>query len=360
MSAAGAWLSVFAAASILVALAFFTVLQNRMAGRVSRGHWRRIAVTAAIGAAVALVLVALRPPGIAPLFTAPIAALGAFFAVVATSPTRSAPPRALPVYVFAALATALAALPALVVVFGSSFDPFATGLGFLDLGAALPALVAAGSAGIAIRWVERRRDEPASEPAISWRSALWPTLAMWAAWLGWLVGLELAIDALTPLIVTNAILMPFAGAIAGAVAERIRDRANTPLGLLTGLAAGLAAATPACAFLQPSLGVVVALIAGAVCVLLPRRGWASLLGALLVGAAIGLTLLGGFATDVSFIYTGQPEVLFGQLLGVVGTAVWSFAASAALWAVLRRTGSAARTRPGPGGPVVLSGSSPRG
>ncbi|HAM26606.1 MAG TPA: hypothetical protein DCP11_07820 [Microbacteriaceae bacterium] len=342
MTATSVWLGVLAAASILVALVRFTVLQGRFAGATPRGSWGRVAVTAVIGAAVTLALVVFRAPGIAPLFAAPIAALGAFFAVVSSSPVRVASRRSMSVYWYAAAATAFAALPATIVVFGTSFDPFATGLGYLDLGGALPGLVSAGSAGSAILWLQRRDAGPAVEAKVSWWSALRPAAALWAAWIVWLVGLELAIDSKTPIILTNAILMPISAAAAASVIERVSHRANTPLGLVTGLVAGLAAATPACAFLDPRLGVLVALIAGGVCALLPRRGPAYFLGPMVVGAGLGLILIGGLATNVSFIYTGQPEVLLGQVVGVLGAAVWSFAVSASLWALFRRIGAPER------------------
>ncbi|WP_394770039.1 hypothetical protein [Lacisediminihabitans sp.] len=350
MTTTSVWLSVLGAVAILASGAFFTLLQNRLSGRSSRGIWSGVAVIAAIGAATGLVLVALRPPGFAPLYIAPIAALGAFFAVVVTSPIRRAATLSPPVLVFAALATALIALPALATVFGTWFDPFGTGLGFIDIGAALPALVAAGSGGMAVLWIERRAGARVAAPVEPWGRVLWPTLAMWAAWLGWLVGLELAIDSHTPLIMLNALLMPLAGALAGALVERVRDRANTPLGLVTGLVGGLAAATPACANLEPAIGVVVGALSGAVCLLLPRRGSDGLLPTLSLGAAIGLVLIGGLATDVSFIYTGQPEVLMGQALAVIAAAVWSFVVCAILWTLLRRIGSSRASASLPGEP----------
>jgi Amt family ammonium transporter len=339
MTATSVWLSVVGAVAILAAGAFFTLLQTRLAGRSSRGLWSGVAVVAAIGAAAGLLLVALRPPGFAPLYIAPIAALGAFFAVVVTSPIRGAAPRSLPVLVFAALTTVLVALPALATVFGTWFDPLGTGLGFIDIGAGLPVLVAAGSGGMAVLWIERRSGARVAAPVESWGSVLRPTLALWAAWLGWLVGLELAIDSHTPVILLNAVLMPLAGALAGALVERVRDRANTPIGLVTGLLGGLAAATPAAANLEPAIGAVVGALSGAVCLLLPRRGCDGLLPTVTVGAGIGLVLIGGVATDVSFIYTGQPEVLMGQALAVIATAVWAFVVCGILWMLLRRIGS---------------------
>lgn len=342
MTATSVWLSAIGAVAVLASGAFFTVVQNRLAARRPRSHWAGVAAIAAIGAAAGLVLVPLRPPWLAPLFIAPVVALAAFFALVVTSPARRVQTRALPVLIFAAVATTFVALPALATVFGTWFDPFGTGLGFIDIGAALPALVAAGSGGVAVLWIERRSEARVAAadaaPSESWWRVLWPTLAMWAAWLAWLVGLELAIDSHTPVILLNAILMPLSGALAGALVERVRDRVNTPLGLVTGLVGGLAAATPACANFEPILGTVVGALSGAVCLLLPRRASATLLPTVSVGAAIGLVLIGGLATDVSFIYTGQPEVLMGQGVAVIAAAAWSFAVCGALWALLRRIG----------------------
>jgi hypothetical protein len=50
---------------------------------------------------------------------------------------------------------------------------------------------------------------------------------------------------------------------------------------------------------------------------------------------VGIVLLGVLAQNVSFIYTGQPEVVFGQLLTVVLAAVLAAIMGGALWAGLR-------------------------
>ena len=334
-------LGMSAAATVLVlaVIPLLSLLQQRLSGRNVSGRWPGIVYIAAVGALVTVVGFSLGVGRIPPLLFAPFVALGALFAVIASSPIVSSSARRLPTLLFSASSTAFVFVPVSIIAFGSTFDPFGTGLGVIDLGGSLPALVAAGAAGLGVVWVERGSQDVAGGRAGS-RSVLWPALALWGVWIGWLVGFELVIDEATPLILTNAVLMPVAGASASALVERLKRRSNTTTGLVTGLLAGLAAATPACAYLLPPLAILTALLAGAVCALLPRDGAHSgmniVLGTCLVAASLGGVLLGALATNLGYIYTGQPEVLLGQLLSVVVTATLAFVVGAGLWAALRR------------------------
>lgn len=337
MDAVNLELSALATTSVLAVVPLVSLLQQRMAGRTMAGLWPGVAVTAGLGGIVSLAVWATGFTGIPPLLAAPITALGALFAVIATSPLRE---RSLLVQaLFSAIATALIFVPAAIVVFGSTFDFLFTSAGLLDLGASLPAFVAAGSAGIGILVVERGATREV-RTRIRWWPVIWPLLLLWIAWIGWLVGLELAIDASTGIIFSNAILMPIAGAIAGMVVERIRHRANTARGLGLGFLGGGIAATAACAFLEPTLAVVTALIAGALCSLPSpshsNAGSKSIVVSAVIAGGSSLLLLGFFAKDLSFIYTGQPEVFFGQLGAVAASAIYAFAIGAVLWWLLRR------------------------
>jgi Amt family ammonium transporter len=337
MDAVNLGLSALATISVLAVVPLVSLLQQRLIGRATTGLWPGMALAAGSGGIVSLVLWAVRITGIPVLFAAPITALGALFAVVATSPLRS---RSLVVQaLFSAIATALVFVPAAMAVFGSAFNSLFTSAGLIDLGASLPAFVAAGAAGLGVLVLERGAAREAAV-GIRWWPVIWPLLLVWIAWIGWLVGIELAIDASTGVLFVNTILMPVAGAVGGVVVERIRHRSNTPRGLALGFLGGAIAATAACAFLEPALAVVTGLIAGALCSLPTssgaNAGSKSILVTAIVAGGTSLLLLGFFARNLAFIYTGQPELFFGQLAAVFGCAVYAFAVGTGLWWPLRR------------------------
>lgn len=302
-----------------------------------RPDWVSVVSSASVGALVAGVALLTGITGVPPAFVAPVVALGALFAVVATIPQATTGSRRTRTVSFAAVPTVIVFVPVVTITFASWYDPFATGIGYLDLGAALPVEVAAGAAGFAVLLLERRASVVPPRPQV-WPVVL-PLLGLWVAWGAWLAGMELAVDSATPVILTNLLLMPPAGAIAWAVVDRARLRSNSVAGVCLGALAGLAAAAPAAAFLVPLLAVVVALIVGGVCALLPRRRFpvaVPVLGALLIGGGASIILLGLLAKDVSFIYTGQPEVTFGQVFSVIIAGAGGFVVSFVSWGLLRR------------------------
>lgn len=313
MDVASAALSALATLSILVVAAVLFLL----GGRLSAAERRSAALTGAAGMLTVLGAWATGITGIPPAFAAPVVALGALFAVIATSGRLAAPLRAI---LGAVVLSLVVFVPLAMVTFGVVGASLFTSAGIIDLGAALPALIGAGAVSAGFSLVERRSLAARQTPLASgptWRRlALLPLL--WGAWIGWLVGFELALDASTPIIATNAMVLPAAALIAGVAMERIRHRANTPAGTAIALLSGLAAATPACAFLEPQLAVLVGLVVGAISALLPRRDWPTRIGlTVAVSASISFVLLGLLAKDFGFIYTGQPEVSFGQLAAVL-------------------------------------------
>lgn len=128
-----------------------------------------------------------------------------------------------------------------------------------------------------------------------------------------MVGLELAADDMVPIIVVSALVIPVVAAAAASVVERLRFRRTTASGFVTGLLAGVAATVPACAFVTPPLAAAIGIVAGVVCALLPDRLRAWPAATLAVGAAISVVLLGAFGTNIGYIYTGQPELVLGQV-----------------------------------------------
>jgi len=100
---------------------------------------------------------------------------------------------------------------------------------------------------------------------------------------------------------------------AASLVERLRFGRTTAWGIVTGLLAGMAAAVPACAFVTAPLAAVIGVVAGAASGLLPGRVRTRPAMVLAVGAAISTVLVGAFGTNIGYIYTGQPELVLGQL-----------------------------------------------
>ena len=280
---------------------------------------------------VALAAWALHLTTIAAPFAAPIAALAWLFAVLACV-ARPDDPAAARAIVAAAL-TAAVFLPVASVVLSIDYDPFGTGIGFIDLGWALPALVAGGAAGIAGAVAGRG----VSAAAMGWREVALPLVLLWAGGVVWLYGISLEPGEGAASVLLNAVLMPVVGCAFWAIVERARRRTNTPAGVVLGLLAGLAAAAPAAGNVIPLLGGVIAAVAGGVGALLPWRrgttGPARIAVTALGGAGISIVLLGALGRDVAFIYTGQPEVLFTQVTSLLLAAVGGFAVGLLLWVV---------------------------
>lgn len=325
-------LSLLSAIGILVSAVALGLFAARQSSAPMR--WGGFFSAAGVGAVVTSLAWVVGLTGVPAAFLAPLIALGAFFATAVSVRPRMAAVGILRVNAFSALVTALVFVPSAILVWALWYDPMATGIGFVDLGAALPTEVAVGAAIFAVMLVERRRPLRLSAAGSGW-SVLWPTLVMWVGWVGWLVGLELSIDRLTPTILANILLMPMAGALAVSVVERARHRTNSFTGVAFGILAGCAAATPSAGYVIPAIGVLIALIAGGLCALLPRNPLARIAGTLLVAGGSSLILLGLLAQDVSFIYTGQPELLISQLITVVVSATVGFTVGFFAWLLLR-------------------------
>lgn len=328
---------------ILAAIPMLHLLGVALGGQPLTGSWSSLNVASAVGLVVggtgALII------HVPQIFLLQSAALGALFAAIATVPVRSVGGGRFSVVLSALLASAIVYVPACTLVFFRWFDPFATHLGVIDFGIALPALVGGCAVAIGAILPGLRGGGTDVRPAPTGRAAVLAFLGLWAATIAWLLGMELAIDAISPLILINLLIMPVVSAATGAIVERARQMATTAQGLAGAGLAGVAAAVPAAANLEPVLALATAVIAGVICsLLLPRGGYVVgsrlVLRTLLVGAATGIVLLGVFARDVGMFYTGQPELLFGQLLATLMVLVVSLGVGL----VLRVVGSVQSAR----------------
>ncbi len=332
----------FSALAIVSILAV-TVLLALVEKRVAPGDWARTVLVAGTGGAIVAIACSIQLLVLPLLLVGPLAALGGLFATLATSlmKTESVPKR----LVVAAAATALVFLPVASTVFGTLFDPFGTRLGVVDLGGALPTLVAGGAVAVGTALVRRPLDTVRSPRAGGWSTVV-PSVLVWFAGVGWVVGLELAADDMVPIIVVSALVIPALATAAASVVERLRFRRTTASGVVTGLLAGVAAAVPACAFVTPSLAAAIGVLAGAVGALLPDRLRAWPAATLAVGAAISVVLLGAFGTNIGYIYTGQPELVLGQVFITLTSIAGGGLIGAGFGWLLQRWPSPERSLPG--------------
>jgi len=329
---ATATLSALSAAGILALVPLLGLLRARSAGESVR--LRALLLVAGTGAVVTAIAVVTGLTGIAAPFLAPAIALGALFAVVATLGVTAA--SLMRQIIFVLVLTAVVFVPVVSTVLTLWWDPFATGLGYLDYGVSVPIVVAAASATLGSLTVARKAIPASPRPIRLGWSALWLVGGIWLAMLAWLVGLELAVDEVTPLILVNTLSMPPAAVATSALVERVRHRRNSIAGVVYGALGGLAAAAATAAYLIPPVALVVGLVAGLLVAFVPETGAARRIAlTLLVGGGSAIVLLGLVAKDVSFIYTGQPEVLFGQVLAVVLAGGAAFGLAALLWLALR-------------------------
>ena len=290
---------------------------------------------------------AVTAPELEPLLTFPLGGLAGFAAVLATIPVRDRSAGA--VLSFSALFALAVFTPVTIAVLSVTDGLIGASLRTLDLGGALPVLVASGCAGGAILFAERR--SPSDSPGRS-RRFVAPIFALvWILWVAWLVGVELVVDQATPAIVANAIIAPIAATAVWLIVQRVRHAKTTSVGAIGGLFCGLVAITAGCGFLNPLGAALTGAIASAVCSLvgygvvrrLGRAEW--LLVVVLVGAAsIGVILLGGLATRSGLMFTGQPEVLFSQVASVIAVIAYSTVVSLILWLAVRSAASALQKR----------------
>ena len=338
MDAVSLGFSALAIVSILAVTVLLALVENR----VAPGDWARTVLVAGTGGAIVAIACSIQLLVLPLLLVGPLAALGALFATLATSLIeKESVPKRLAV---AAAATALVFLPVASTVFGTLFDPFGTRLGVVDLGGALPTLVAGGAVAVGTTLVRRLVDTVRSSRAGGWSTVV-PSVLVWFAGVGWVVGLELAADDMVPIIVVSALVTPAVSAAAASVVERLRFRRTTASGVVTGLLAGVAAAVPACAFVTPSLAAAIGVLAGAVGALLPDRLRAWPAATLAVGEAISVVLLGAFGTNIGYIYTGQPELVLGQVFITLASIAGGGIVGAGFGWLLQRWPSPERSRP---------------
>jgi|GEM_PF-5030398 len=338
-------LAIVSTIALLAFVPLMSVLYQSYLRRNTRafGAWSSLAICGS--ASVVWLAVGAAVPGVAAsALYLPVAAMAAVAAFLTTIIIRDQFRPLVPVVLFAIAWTTGVFAPIAIAV----FFPAAVGLNPAaapaDLGGALLVHIVAGASVLVIVSLERRR--PARAPIqrlTATRPVVLAALGLWAVWTVAMVGLELAIDTVTVVIIVNMLVAPVTATAGFIVMERIILHRTTGRVAATGLICGLVAITPGCAYLDPAFGAFTGAIAGIVCGQVAIRGVRTtgrtawfVVAAHLVAAAIGLVVLGPFILDVGLVYTGQSEGIVTQVAAVLLASLWAAGVTFALWPLTRR------------------------
>jgi Amt family ammonium transporter len=165
---------------------------------------------------------------------------------------------------------------------------------------------------------------------------------LWVGWMGFNGGSALSAGARAVMAITSTHLAASAGAFTWMALEWYTRGKPSVLGIISGAIAGLGTITPASGYVMPMQGVLIGLIAGAVCFwactsLKTKLGYDDSLdvfGVHGVGGLIGTAMVGVFAVGalsattempggVSGLIEGHTQQLFAQFYGIAVTLIWS-------------------------------------
>jgi len=174
---------------------------------------------------------------------------------------------------------------------------------------------------------------------------------LWVGWFGFNAGSALAADGRAGLAMISTHFAASAGAVSWMAIEWWTRGKPSVLGIISGAVAGLGTVTPASGYILPGHGIIIGLVAGAVCywacTSLKRRlrydDSLDVFGVHGVGGIIGTLAAGIFAVGAVTatpdnpagtpgLLEGHPRQLLVQLGGIVATALWSGAWS---WLLLK-------------------------
>jgi ammonia channel protein AmtB len=300
---------------------------------------------AGCSAAVWILLSSFIPGVVLTPLQVPTASLAAVAGFICSLPLRDATARPIPALVYSATWVALVFFPVAVISLFPQVFALSPTQSPLDLGAALPVHVTAGTAALVVVLLSKHDPKHNREHL---RPRSWFMLAsgllLWVGWTAALVGLELDIDKMTPVILLNCLVGPAWSVLGWLIMQRIRSATTTAQGAVAGLLCGLVAVTAGCAYLDSVWSAVIGATGGIACSLFvggrvaaTRRPAWFFVGAHLMAGGLGLILLGLFGTGYGLIFTGQIMSLQVQFVFTLGTIVWTALVSVALWPVVRKS-----------------------
>jgi len=214
---------------------------------------------------------------------------------------------------------------------------FLGSMGVLDFAGGLVVHLSAGAGGLVAAMVVGRRHGYGFEnlSPFDLSLAVVGTGLLWVGWFGFNGGSALAANSRAVMAIVATHLAACAGALTWGAIEWSKRRKPSVLGMISGAVAGLGTITPASGFVEPWHGIVIGIVAGAICY------WActwlklrfkyddslDVFGVHGIGGMTGTLLAGLFATaaigGTSGLFEGHPQQLLIQLYGVAVTLVWS-------------------------------------
>jgi Amt family ammonium transporter len=225
---------------------------------------------------------------------------------------------------------------------------FFAAMGLLDFAGGTVVHLNAGVAGLVAAYVLGNRRGYGSENLAPFdlSLAVIGTGLLWVGWFGFNGGSALGAGARAVYAIAATHLAACAGALAWTILEWWGRGKPSVLGMISGAVAGLGTITPASGYVLPWHGIVIGLIAGAICfwactALKQKLGYDDSLdvfGVHGVGGITGTLLAGVFATaavsmnadtpaGLPGLIDGNPGQLLVQLYGVVGIGIYCAAAT---------------------------------
>ena len=216
--------------------------------------------------------------------------------------------------------------------------------GVIDFAGGLVVHLSAGTAGLVAALVVGKRRGYGSENLSPYdlTLAVIGTGLLWVGWMGFNGGSALGANGRAVMAITSTHLAASAGAFTWMALEWYTRGKPSVLGMISGAVAGLGTITPASGFVMPMQGILIGLIAGAVCFwactsLKLKLGYDDSLdvfGVHGVGGLMGTMLAGVFAVGalsatkempggVSGLLEGNAQQLLAQLYGVGVTLAWT-------------------------------------
>jgi Amt family ammonium transporter len=209
--------------------------------------------------------------------------------------------------------------------------------GLLDFAGGTVVHLSAGVAGLVAAIVLGRRQGYGTDnlSPFDLSLAVIGTGLLWVGWFGFNGGSALTAGSRAVMAITATHLAASAGALTWAAIEWATRRKPSVLGMISGAVAGLGTITPASGYVEPWHGLVIGVIAGALCF------WActslkqqlkyddslDVFGVHGIGGLTGTILAGVFATaaigGTAGWIEGNPQQMLTQLYGVAVTLVWS-------------------------------------
>jgi Amt family ammonium transporter len=209
--------------------------------------------------------------------------------------------------------------------------------GLLDFAGGTVVHLNAGVAGLVAAYVLGARRGYGSENLAPYdlSMAVIGTGLLWVGWFGFNGGSALGASPRAGMAVVATHLAASAGVLTWMALEWWDRGKPSVLGMISGAIAGLGTITPASGFVAPWHGIVIGIVAGAVCYwactkLKTKLGYDDSLdvfGIHGVGGAIGTILAGVFAVaaigDTAGLLEGNGKQVLIQLYGVVVTLIWA-------------------------------------